>query len=92
MPLGCSTHLHSVGKRDVSLGKMEAVYRGSLLSLSNMPEESQSQNETLKIANFPKIQRAAIFPIIHTLHACVGFNEMEKTFLISLNTRAGNVT
>ena len=81
--LSCASwmqHLHSVARRDVSLKKKEAVYRGSLLSSSNMPEESQSQNGTLKIANFPKIPRAAIFPIIHAPHACVGFNEIEGHF------------
>lgn len=60
------------------------MYRTSLLSSSNMLEESQSQNEALKTANFPKILGAAIFPIIHAPHACIGFNEMEghSSFLL----------
>lgn len=60
------------------------MHRVSLLNSSNMPEESQSQNETLKIAGFPLIPIAAVFPIIHASHACVGFNEMEghSSFLL----------
>ena len=77
-------------KRDVSLEKKEAVYRGSLSS-SNTPDESQSQTETLNNAAFAKIPRAAIFSIIHTPDACVGFND-GRTVLISPNARAGNVT
>jgi len=78
-----------VGRRDVSLGKKQAVYRESLLSSLDMPEESQSQNETSKIANFPKIPRAAVFPIIHTPHACIGFNEMEGHSSFPLTQKLG---
>lgn len=71
-----SHHLHSVGRRDVNLGKKEAVYGGNLLG-HQICRRSLNHRMKLKSANFPKIPRAAVFPITSDPHACVGFIEVE---------------
>lgn len=71
------TSLTQCGEERCKLRKKGSCLWREFARPSNMPEESQSQNETLKSANFPKIPRAAVFPITSDPHACVGFIEVE---------------